>query len=260
MINLTEKNLSKIVEQTFCPCCNRSIYFSVNETTEIVCRSCQSKYQIQYFKFIKQGLRSLESEESRQFLQNFNHDRLARQFSYLQCQDSTQQQKYLVLCPSVKFFAFDSIINLSELEYIRDDRIAIFFVVSDSKKPVLLLNCTNRQRLSFVSLYKPVTARLIEEGIFLGIVETPYWFQVLPITGFGIISLCILEYVSNISRLSLLIASSVFFLFLSSIFKQFIAWRERQKFRETNVKLIEEQEKLEKMRRLNLANLTSENN
>ncbi|NJQ97578.1 MAG: hypothetical protein HC784_07885 [Hydrococcus sp. CSU_1_8] len=121
-----EETLSKLVEQAFCPCCDRPIYFSVNQTTEVVCRSCQIHYQIQYYEFVKQGLTLLESEEAQQILQKLTYDNRKEQFYYWRCQDLSQQQKYIVLCPATGIFAFQSMINLSELEYIRGDRIAIF--------------------------------------------------------------------------------------------------------------------------------------
>lgn len=123
-----------------------------------------------------------------------------------------------------------------------------------------MLNCTNRQILKFVSAYKTVTARLVEEGIFLGIVETPYWFQVLPIAGLGIFVLGATDYFLDFSMLGILIASSIFLLFLSSPLKYFLARLERQKFKGINLMLVEEQEQLEKMRRQTLAELTGKNN
>jgi hypothetical protein len=265
MRNFTENTL---VEQSFCPCCDRSIYFSIYETTEIVCRSCRSKYQIRYFKCLKKGFTSPEPEDTRELLERLSLQKLILgnrhyPYVYLKCQSQSLQQKYLVFCPSAKLLCFGSTIKIAELDFEPGDLIAFFLTsacqCSKKTKPVLLLNCTNGQILKFVSSDKPVSARLIEENqISLAIIEEPYWLIMLPSFVLGIIVFYVIGEVLSLSLLTFLIISLIYLLFLNPIFKLFLARRERQSFKETNLKLISEQDKLEGLRRLNLANFIGE--
>lgn len=182
------------------------------------------------------------------------NNKLDKNIFYLRCLDSDWQQKYLLFFLSSMLPVGRSEIDLLELKYDCGDLITIFFAISNKensfKKPALVLNCTNEQKLKLFSRFNPSLVSLVEDKNSL-IIFKKNLTELLMIVTIILIPGTLLFF--DFSPAKLLIILVILLIIEDTVIRWFIAYRQQQQFKDKNSSLLEEQKKLEQIRRSALA-------